>query len=304
MKRFAVLLLMAMLFSAGCAAEEMLPVFTWQRDLVNHWQLNEDGEATGLAPHTLDDALVCTECGSEIYVWDDSGDIHDYDEMGNLLRSTSFDENGEVVTEILHQLTYSEDGVLLLDLEYVDGVFCGEYVYRADDDGMSIPVRQTFYHDDGTFSVNEYDEFGNMVYAVVYEADGTWIVESFSEYEMVEDGWFYEAKSTTRYATGESFHSEHNVYGDVIRHLNAEADGTVWSDTVYEYGYLDGVRQWKKQYSFGKLTFEETYDEAGCLLTEKEYLEDGGYIVWIYDAEGECTETTYDADGNPAEYEN
>lgn len=298
--RKIIALLVVLLLAVPAMAEEGLPVFEWQRDLVNHWKVDKAGEMQAFGTHVLDDELVCSVCGSQVSAWDDgSGDVYDYDAMGNLLRYTGFDETGAKTTESTHALTCNEDGVLLLDLEYVDGVFYGEYVYRADEDGWPVPVRQTCYDADGSVSVNEYDEAGNLVRASVCDAEGALIVEILSEYEMDASGWYYEAKSLTRFTSGESFYSERNSYGDETRSLNKNADGVVWSDTVCEYEYVDGVLRWKKQYSFGVLSLEAEYDDQGNLVKETEYPGDGSYIVYSYDEDGECTEQIFDATGKP-----
>lgn len=297
-----VLISVLLVCSMAAAEERIPPVFAWERDLHTHWQLDAAKQPIHTAEHTLDDMMVCTVCGSEIWDFGDgSGDVNNYDEQGNLLRYTSFAADGTIISEISHHLTYDENGVLVLDLEFVDGVFLTEYVYQADADGNAIPVTQTAYFDDGTVSVNEYDEYGNCVRSASYEADGSLSAETLTEYAMGDDGWYHEYRIMTRFADGATFFKERNQYGDATRTINTEADGTVWLDHVYEYEYADGVKLWSKTYSNGVLVAENFYDAEGCNTKDIEYLEDGSCIVYTYDENGDTTETVYDAAGNPVE---
>ena len=190
------------LFCSFAFAQEA-PVFAWERDVHNHWQLDQQGERINLGEHVLDEALVCSVCGSQVVAWDDgSGDVGNYDEHGNFVHGTSFDADGAVTYDGRHILSYDENGVLVLDVEYINGVLFGETTFTADTEGNAIPVKQIAYYDDGTTSVNEYDEHGNCVSSKSYEADGTLSVEILSEYLLDADGWYYEAKSTTRFSEG------------------------------------------------------------------------------------------------------
>ncbi len=286
------LMITAAALAQAPAAE--LPVFQWQRDVRNHWQVTEDGEITSLSAHTLDDFLICTVCGSEIIDWGDgSADINNYDEFGNLLRYTSFDTEGMITYEAVHAYEYNEDGMVLLDREFIDGILYGEAVCTVTEDGEHLPVTQTAWNDDGTTSVNYYDEHGNCVRAAIFEADGSVAFETTTEYALNDDGWYYEAKVTSRFASGETFYAENNQYGDPTRTYNTYADGTPWTDSTYEYEYQDGVMVWKKQYEGGRLSSEEWMNEEGNSIRDIYYEEDGSTETWLYNDNGDATSVIF-----------
>ena len=297
-------LLPALLFvlCTAHAQEPSLPAFDWHFNGTSHWQLDESGAPVSLGAHTPDDSSVCTGCGCEIMDWGDGAvDITDSDEYGNTLRYASF--SGEEKTyESIHALTYDENGVVIRDLEYIGGILYCETVYTVSAEGNQLPVTMTAWNDDGTTSVNSYDENGNCVHAAIYAADGALVHETISEFAAVEDEWFgtgyYECKTTSRFATGETFYKEVNQYGDTLHTRNTYADGTVWSDSTYEYKYKNGEKVWSKQYSFGVLTNEDFYDKDGTCVKEIEHLQDGGTIVTLYADNGDTISiTTYDAGG-------
>ena len=295
---FVAFLLLAIPALAQTVPEYPLPRFDWERDAVHHWQLNESGEVVNQGVHAFDEMLLCTVCSSEVLDWGDGTfDVTSYDDFGNATRITSFDADGAITNDVAHYLEYSEEGIALLDQEFYNGVLYGETVYTVNADGEQIPVTQTAWNDDGTTSINKYDEHGNCISATIYEADGSLINETISEYAQTEDEWFgvwyYECKTTTRFASGESFYTETNEHNDTTRNLNTHADGTVWADTVYEYKYDNSDKVWRRMYSFGALTRETFYNEDGGTVKEIEYLEDGATETWLYDENGDTTSVTY-----------
>ena len=305
MKKMLIVVLTALFLMAfACAEDVVLPTFAWEHDGLNHWQLDASGAAVNLGAHDTGDGWLCIVCGSEILDWGDGCyDVTDYDAYGNVVRYSSYDAEGNLTGEIINVLTLNEDGLPLKVLEYFNGVLCGEYIYTVNEAGDWLPVSYTAWNDDGTTSVNQYDEHGNCVYAAVYEADGALFHETFSEYAPIEDEWFgiwyYECKTTSRFASGATFYDEHNEYGDPVRSRNTYDDGTVWSDTTYEYEYKDGTKVWSKQYSFGVLEIESCYNENESCVKETEYLADGSTIVSLYADNGDpISATTYAADGS------
>lgn len=301
MKKSSVLLLALLLLLAAAFAEEIaLPTFIWEHDGLTHWQLDTDGAVINQGAHNTADSWLCSICGADILDWGDGTyDVSDYDEYGNLVRSSCYDENGLLTYQSIHVLTCNEDGVILKDVEYINGVLYGESLYTVTEDGMQLPVSSTVWNDDGTTSVNQYDKHGNCVYAAIYEADGSVFFETISEFALSDDGWYYECTTTSRYATGETFYDETNQYGDKLRSLNTHADGTVWGDWTYEYEYRNHTKVWKKQYAAGVLIFEEFFDDDGNCIQEVEYLEDGGWIIYDYNDHGDVASVaTYAADGS------
>lgn len=274
------------------ASTPALPSFQWERNVASHWKLNDNGEPVNQEPHTLNE-LMCTVCGCEILDWGDgSADVTDYDEYGNATRYSSFDAAGMLVSESIHAYEYDESGVVLVDYEFIGGVFYCKYIYTVNEYGEQIPVSATSCNDDGTSSVNTYDEHGNLVHAAIYEADGSVTFETITEYALDDEGWYYEARITSRFADGASFYTENNQYGDPLRTLNTEADGTIWADHTYEYGYAEGVMLWSKQYDQGRLAEECQYNEFGQCVKETSFTEDGSAEIWLYNENGDVDSVT------------
>lgn len=298
MRKFLPLILSLLLLTVAACAEES--PFFWERDGVTHWQLDASGAIINQGEHTIsNENLRCTVCGCEILDWGDGSiDVTDYDEYGNLLRYTSF-ADGEKTYESIHVLTYGEDGVVLSDKEYLNGTLYGETIYTISAEGEQLPVTVTVWNDDGTTSVNEYDEHGNCICSVIYAEDGAVIHETLSEFALDDNGWYYECKTTSRFDSGETFYTETNQHDDQIRVLNTHADGTAWADEVYEYKYKGSDKVWCKHYSFGKLIMESMYNNEGSCIQETEYLEDGSKIISLYSEQGDITSaTSYAADGS------
>ena len=290
----------ALMLAFSCAFAEELPVFEWERDGENHWQLDAAGGIVNQGAHEIGEGdWLCAVCGCELLDWGDGTvDVTDYDEYGNILRYTTY-ADGEKTYESIHVLTCNEYGLVLKDVEYIDGVLYGESVYTMSEEGEQIPVSQTAWNDDGTTSINEYDAYGNCVRSVIFDAEGAVDTETLSEYALSDSGWYYECKTTTSFASGEVFYEETNQYGDPVCTRNTDSDGTAWADWRYEYEYKDEVKVWSKQYTGEMLIAEEFFNEEGTCVREVEYLEDGSKDVTLYQENGDTESiTTYAADGS------
>lgn len=274
--------------------------------------------------------MICTVCDSEVWDYGDgSGSVQNYNEYGEWVRMTDYDTDGSVLSDQVFELEYSDDGSKLAEKIYQNGILVEEWEYAEG----GIPKKQTGYFDDGTWSVNEYDENGNVVYAVSYTSDGAVDVEFFSEYKETEYG-FYESKYTVVFAGGEPQVTERNEHGDQTAWYVYAADGTVTEAFISEYTYdANGNILWTKTDYSGERVDETfyTYDENGNLLLEEttstdgaaylcEYRvvedgwsmwarqvltdTDGTYIVREYDENEELiSEIRYDVNGNEIPFE-
>lgn len=282
------LLLVFMLPCAGMAetADSEFTDFAWDRDAKEHWHVLENGERADVAAHVLQD-VFCEVCDSEVWVFDDGwADVSNYDEYGELVRATSYDDTGAVSYDCVFEYGYDENGVKLWEKQYENGRFAGETEYAVNAEGENLPVWSASYYDDGTSARNEYDEHGNVIKAITYDVDGSVSEENTSEYALDADGRYYEAKNTT-IMDGTVFVSMYNEYGDWTYVSITEPDGTVVSEITFEYEYLDGVKASSKQYSAGVLAMESQYDAEGILRKETEYLEDGTVMVYEFDENGD-----------------
>ena len=296
----------------------------WNWDLNGHEQLCHCGESFGEGEHTLGDDLVCTECGVEVWDYGDgSGSLSTYDEYGDYRSIVEYDTEGNVVYEMYRESEYDANGNKLRHTEYQNGLLVEEMEYAEG----GIPKTQTGFFDDGSWGVNEFDEYGNVVYMVSYDANDEIVCEEHVEYFLNEDGWYQESKRTLIWAGGETHVTEYNEHGDQILWQVTAADGTVETAFLTEYRYDDnGNILWEKT-DYGERIDETnfTYDEDGNLLVEstestdgtayyceyqvldgwsawlytKETFEDGSYLVREYDENEEViSEILYDANDN------
>ena len=293
-----VLCLGAACFAETSVADNALPVFIWERNGTEHWKELPSGSKSDVGPHVFDN-VNCIICGSEVWMFDDgSADVSDYNQYGELTRYTSFDPRGQVTIEICYAYDYDTDGCLLTSREFIEDVLTGEVTYAQTEDGKTIPVSQVTYYDDDTWAVNEYDEYGNLVYAVTFDTDGTPAFESFSTYLMSAEGYYYEASKSSLFADGATFYYEYDEYGNPTRTVNVEADGTVWEDSTCQYQYENGTLRWKKQYFGEVLTLEVHYNEDGFAAMETEFFDDGSRIITEYNSYTDPVIITfYAADG-------
>ena len=258
---------------AETAADPDYPVFEWERDAKEHWHVLDNGEKADVAAHVMQD-VFCEVCGSEIWLFDDGyADVSNYNEHGELVRATSYDDQGVVNYDCAYAYGYDENGNMLWEKQYEQGVFVAETEYALNAEGENWPVWSASYYDDGTSARNEYDDHGNVIKAYTYDAEGNITYESTSEYALNADGWYYEAKQTA-VMDGTVFVNEYNEYGEWTYVSIIEADGTVVTNASFEYEYVDGVKRSCKHYEAGVLTLESYYNESGCLIKEIEYLED------------------------------
>ena len=296
LKRIGMLLIVTLLMVSGVYAAgrddgPAYPVFEWERDALNHWQLQKDGTKTAVQAHEVDeDTMICSVCGTEVWLFEDgSADLNNYNGQGELVRYTSFDEAGEITNDGAYIFVLAEDGGKMHEYQFGNGRFVAQTAYAMGEDGANHPAWSETYYDDGTWARNEYDAYGNCIKAYTYDVNNATDSETTTEYALNEDGWFYEAKSTTN-MDGAIFISEYNAYGDkTYSYISDSAEGTVF-ETRRVYEYKRGQRVYCKQYERDVLVMEIFYNEDGSTAKEIEYLEDGTTVVYEYDENGDLIE--------------
>lgn len=309
MKKMLTILLscgLALTVLSACGGHTHTAEEGWDRNAKEHWQVCECGEKMEVAAHELDEMDICTVCGSEVWDFGDSADVYNYDENGNMLRSTSYDAEGNVVTETIREHTYDADGNVQQVTIYTDGVLIEEEFYAAGEDGEFYLESIMMYHEDGSKTENEYDENGNVTYMASYNADDEIEHESWSEYAQTEDGEFYEAKVTESYEDGTKLVAEYNQYEDIVTRVMYDANGAVVYEERYEREYNEeGDPLWEKEYEDGVLIREIPYYISGsdedmswrCPGKTIDYYEDGTKLVTEYNENGDLgKEITYNAD--------
>lgn len=295
-KKFVGLLIVLLMMVTGvCAASRddapAYPVFDWERDARSHWQLQADGSKTDAQAHDLDEeSMLCTVCGTEVWLFDDgSAELTNYNEQGETVRSTSCDENGEATSSVVFIYEYDEVGNKTREYQFENGVYVAQSVYALNEEGENQPLWSESYYDDNTWARNEYDAHGNCIKAYTYDENDAVTSEITTEYALGDDGWYYEARSTT-VMEGATFISEYNQYGDKTYTYICDAAQGVLFETRRVYEYKDGQAVYCKQYEQDVLVMETFYDESGNTVKEIEHLEDGTVIVYEYDEDGNLIE--------------
>ena len=284
----------------------------WDRDINEHWQLCDCGETFNTGDHTLGEDIVCTECGSEIWMSEDGASIENYNENGDWTRSTTYDADGNVIDDYRWDYEPGPNGGYEKVSSYYNDSLVEEINYNLDSNGAVLTFEFTTYYDDGTYSVGEYYENYEPIISYQYSADGT---ETYrSEYEYAEaDGVRYLAKSCAYHDGVLGLVQEFNQYGDDILFREIDADGNTVTEMSHEYTYNeDGTRESMKFFVDGVLVQESFYTttEDGGIYDHlmNYYNEDGTKSVSEYNSYGDILkDTIYDASGNVLEeytYEN
>lgn len=283
----------------------------WLADPAEHWQLcDECGEKAQAGAHTIDEAWRCTVCNSDIFEWDESTDVHTYDEYENIVRVAEYDLDGNVISEQVNENEYDDNGCVLYSKEYTNGNLVTETEYKVVD-GESESVKYTYYSEDGTWFTNEYDDYGNVTVMVDYDAEGNMSMQTDSQYVENSNGDWYEAARTEVYADGTRIEMMLDEQGSIISNISYDADGTVTSNESWEFTYDEetGFTATEKAYADGVLLKEVIYKivveddfSMGYPETVTTYNDDGSYTVCVYDESDEVlSETNYDAAGNVVE---
>lgn len=315
MKRMLALLgvcLMAAVLTACRSAEADGHVHApsdWMRDPKQHWQECACGEKLDEGAHSMQD-VVCSVCGSEIWAYDDGmTDIYNYSETGEPTRNSVYDADGNLLDDYVYLYEYDAEGRMLRMETYYFDKLVEEVDFAVSADGESIPSLQIGYYDEGARSVNEYDEYGNVVRMAGYNADDELIFEETISFVYDDQGNVLSDTRAGLYADGSSYLYVHNEHGDQVKCIFREADGSIVYDLTCEFVYDEnGYMLYSVTYDGERLLDEAEYklieDEYGtwsCPVLVTEYMEDGSYTVYEYDENGEeLSAVAYNADGSIA----
>lgn len=231
MKRsFTALLLGALLLTltaCGGHSHTAAPDAGYDMDGENHWQVCADcGESFDQAAHQLDDSGVCSVCGAGFWDADDSRELYLFNEDGDPLRLTTYALDGSVLSDLRYTYEYNEDGLLIKSTETTDGAVTETMDY-AIVDGTSVPGLLTHYDEDGSWFINEYDRYSNVIRAEAYDADGSVTISSDSEYAQDEDGNWYESGRVEVYSDGSRSVSEYAPDGSNLSYAFYDAQGNL-----------------------------------------------------------------------------
>ena len=300
---FILAALVIALFASFALCEETV----WDRDINEHWILNEDEERTQVGAHKMND-ILCEVCQSEIWLFEDgSCDISNYNEHDDLIRYSYYDETGACLDDYVYVYTYDEAGLKLVSSTYYFGLLVEESEYQVDPFGESVLLRTIGYNDDGSVSVNECDKYGNTVVSRMTDQAGIVIFEETYEYTYGEDGFPTHTLQVSRFDDGTVLKSETDAMGNRLFSTQIDPDGTVLYAYTYTYEYDEAGRMVRELVTEGeRYVFESLYaytgdvfDIWGYQYMTIDYMEDGSKTVCEIDEFGEIiSETMYDAQGN------
>ena len=143
----------------------------WEKNGTEHWRVCVCGERIEAGVHELDDVWICKTCGSEILDFGDI-DVSEYDARGNVLSRKTFSVDGELLNEVRYERDYDENGNILIEKYFDNGVLREEDMYSSNDGGGLSLVSSVYYYEDGGKVLREFDELGEVTSEIEYDADG------------------------------------------------------------------------------------------------------------------------------------
>lgn len=264
--------------------------------------------------------------------------VYDYNEKGELILEKDYDENGNVVYYFVCEYEYDENDVMLSKKTYKNGSLSTEEYFKTTEDGWTYPESETVYYPELNVAYKSiYNEFGDQTGRIVYDAEDNIVQEDVFEIEYDENGNItlerhytdgvltYEALDYvaetndfvfTRYPSvinrynkdGSKNVTVNGKYGLTKSSADYAADGSVISETVYEYEFFEsGDIKTVKVIKDGNPIREEYYEVISdgwttYLKKDVAYFEDGSRIVTEYDENWNIvSSTSFDADGNEIE---
>lgn len=109
---------------------------------------------------------------STIYHEDGSKTVSNQDPEMAWATETTYDADGNVVTELRYEYEYNEDGDQTSGRSYENGRLFEEITSVVDENGDTTGILMIAYHEDGSKTIQEYDTFFDLVKETVYDASG------------------------------------------------------------------------------------------------------------------------------------
>ena len=107
------------------------------------------------------------------YYEDGSYTVHDGDLESTWTSDITYDADGKVIYDLRYEYLYNDNGDSIGSKGYENGRLTTEYTAILDENGESIGLITTDYHEDGTKTVCEFDEQLSLVSETNYTADGS-----------------------------------------------------------------------------------------------------------------------------------
>lgn len=217
-----------------------------------------------------------------------STNTNEYDEFGNLLRCTS--ESGEKTIIYENKLTLDDQGRILRQEDYKDGVLCStlEYSYNKKGNVMSeiYTVLKVGKTDHVRHREMTYDRTGQLIREILRNIDGSYIRYDYEDGREVKASNYDASDELTGYwesvydeegklAQKSSYTCKQNTPDTRTSILNSyylytyDESGLVVTMTCYN---ADGTRVPTERHTVS------TYDEYGNQLLHERYM--GGELCW------------------------
>jgi len=324
----AVLLSLALLTACGGHRHESAE--GWQCDGERHWRVcGECGETFDEGAHDAENG-TCSVCASEVSVFEDGSiNLTTYNEHGDCIATILYNDDGTVAYTERNEYEYDGEGNKTLQRLYTDEVLFAEFTYARSGSGEEYTAGETYYYEDGSKSVTEYDELWNVLYSAWYTSENE--LETESRYVYGKDGSVLETEyfagvltAERSYVTdaegllrivgwtsynedGSGVYCEYDEYDSEVLERYFDAAGKTELEKRHEYTYdSDGNKTYVKSYEDGRLAEETEYAFAddgmgGYFMNAKTilYHADGSKSVtendplWAW-----SVQTDYDAAGN------
>ena len=300
LKKILFILALIMAFS-GCFSGKVKEDAVYDRNPDEHWINSKKGEKLHVAEHEFDEEGFCTVCKSFVEYWTDGGaDVCNYDEKYNLTRSTSFDEEENILFDYVMEYRYGENDEIIYCATYQNGRLYETY------ENIDGTIQEEYFEESGyhTLSITYKGYLGDTIinqwYA--YDPEDNVRYESYTETFIDENGEKHRVKETeTNYLDGIKTIGEYDSCMNPLFIKEYDFDGNLLSaiEGYYEYNE-EGVLLYKKILLNGKLESEIFFDAETFYETKNiSYTEDGSCTVLEYDKNGDIiSETRYDKDGN------
>jgi len=219
------------------------PSEEWFADEKQHWhKCTEDEEKLDAQDHTMSNGL-CNVCKAKTFRHEDHYDASFFNSFGHRVRTIHSYTDGKISVDTVEYVYAGNSGNIDSLKTYTDGVLASEAEYKPTADNKSTyEAVVTFFNEDKTKHICEYDETGDMIRETLYNTKGEVTSDITITHEYDEDG----RKTFEKYYSNSKLVKEieyvvisSDSWGGVIFNLRVttyNADGTTTVKTYDESG--------------------------------------------------------------------
>lgn len=225
------------------------------------------------------------------YHGDGSKTVYEYNETGDSLGYVAYDEKGNVINTVRSEYITDENGELVGEKVYENDVLTEEMKYAAGSDGEEeylYVTERVLYDEDGSKTVEGYDESGEIIREALYDADGKKVSDYDIEYILDDDGNLTAVEKRENGELKQKTLYEYDGNDNIKSEKTYEGDKLV-GEVKYEYDEYGNI-QAEKTYEGDRLVKEVQYAESDFYMYEAKiitYNQDGTTTVEEFDEAGE-----------------